>query len=170
MILPLCACSRLGQTTTETLQFERLTSGLQQVWPGRYPVQMRVATKGSAGHEWLHCQLFNRSGDTLQLNQSELPWVTPGLFDVAALNSAGRVVTRTGFIEALTSGRQPISLASGQAIAGDIPLKSILPGGSIPRNQDLLLIWSYSVETFGSQQAIFETGVIFLPKTYFTTP
>jgi hypothetical protein len=170
MVLLLCGCSRLSQTKSETLQLGRLTSGLQQVWPGRYPVQMRVTVKGSAGHEWLHCQLFNRSGDTLQLNQFELPWVTPGLFDVAALNSVGRVVTRTGFISVLTNGWRAISLGAGQGIAGDIPLKSILPGGSISRDQDLLLIWSYSVEMFGSQKAIFETGVIFLPKMHFGTP
>jgi hypothetical protein len=40
------------------------------------------------------------------LNQWELPWITPGLLDVTALNSAGRVVTGTGFISVLTNGRR----------------------------------------------------------------
>jgi hypothetical protein len=166
ILLLLCGCSRLHPTTGEAFQLERLTRGLQRVWPGRYPVQMRVTVQGSAGHEHLHCQLFNRSGDTLLLNQSELPWITPGLFSVTALNGAGQVVTRTEFISVLTSGPRPISLAGGRTLDGNVALKDVSPGDSIPRDQDLMMIWSYSVEMFGTRRAIFETGIVFLPKTH----
>lgn len=164
ILLLLCGCGPLHPTTGTALQLEGITRGLQQVWPGGYPLQMRVTVKGSPHHEYLHCQLFNRSGHILRLNQSDLPWVTPGLFNVAVLNSAGRIVTMTGIISVLSNGPRPISLGSGRTIAGNVPLKDVSPGGSIPRDQDLMMIWSYSVEMFGSRTGFLESGVVFLPK------
>lgn len=167
LLLVLGGCGRLGQPAADrTLQLERLVNGLQQAWPGTYPLQMRVTVKGTAGHEYLHCQLGNRSGDALQLNQSALPWITPAAFDVTAVNDAGQVVTRTGFVSILTSSPQPIALGAGKIIAGDVALRYIPP---LPRDQDLLLIWSYDVEMFGERQAFLESGIIFLPKTRMTT-
>lgn len=167
ILLLLCGCGRLHQTTGNVLQLERLTRGLQQVWPGiGYPLQMRVTVKGSAGHEYLHCQLFNRSGDILRLNQSSLPWITPGVFVITALNSVGQVVTNTGgLIAGPMNVPRPISLAPGQSIAGNVALKDVPPGVSIPRDQDLMIIWSYnSVEMFGGKTGFFESGVAFLRK------
>lgn len=165
LILLLCGCSRLGQPAGGTLQLERVASGLQQAWPVTFPLQMYVTVKGPAGHEYLYCQLGNRSGDVLQLNQSELPWITPGMFDVAAVNEAGRVVARTGIMGGLMNGPSPISLGPGQTIGGNIALKHLPP---LPRDQDLLLVWSYSVEMFGRRQAYYLTGITFFPKTHFS--
>jgi hypothetical protein len=69
-----------GHVQQPAPDLEHLATGLQEAWPGStYLVQMTITIRQTAGHEFLHCRLWNRSPSVLELDRSDLPWVAPGL-------------------------------------------------------------------------------------------
>jgi hypothetical protein len=164
-LLTLCGCNGHDKhVQLASPDLERLATGLQEAWPGStYLVQMTMTITRTAGHEFLHCRLWNTSATVLELDRSGLPWVAPGLFHVGVVTATGRVLPRAPVLMQLGPEPDSISLAPGQALEGDFDLNH-LPGGPYPRDDDLLLLWSHGIAIGGRTEGVRVTGITLLPK------
>jgi hypothetical protein len=140
-----------------------LASGLEEVWPrSPHEIRMTISVGGTAGHEVLHCRLTNTSAIVLQLDRSALPWITPGLFRVGVVTARG-LLPRNPIIMSLQNAPQPLSIAAGETLEGNLDLLH-LPTGPLPRDEDVLLVWSHALAIEGRDGGVELTGITFLPR------
>jgi hypothetical protein len=88
--------------------------------------------------------LENTSAEPITIDASTLPWETPGFFDVNAISPDGKVVRRSPIISVLSNPPSPMTVAVGKSVEGEFETQ-YLPFDSLPRSQDLLLLWSYGI-------------------------
>ena len=143
--LALLGCAPRG----ETLDVVRLSAVLDEALPDGpfHPsVSLKMAVVERDGKEFIHCVLENATGEPIILNASTLPWETPGFFNVNAVTPEGKVLRRSGIESVLSSGPDPVSFGSEIPLEGDFEVQ-YLPIPNLPRSQDLLLLWSYPLQT-----------------------
>jgi hypothetical protein len=158
-------CTRpTDSARTETFAFETLAQGLQQGWPSStYKLQMTISVSYRSNTEVLHCRLTNTSPDAIELNSSELPWKTSHLFHMAAVSATGKVVPRDSIVLQLGGMPRWISVSPNTSLEGDVEIK-YLPFQELPRDEDLLLLWSYFLQLDRGADHVTVSGITFLPK------
>ena len=160
----LSGCPARGEhPRDESPDLAALARGLEEVWP--HPtreVQMTISVGGTAGHEILHCRLTNTSANVLQLDRSALPWMTPGLFSIAVVTAQG-LMPRNPVIMSLQMEPQSISIAAGENLEGDVDLTHV-PTGPLPRDKDVLLVWSHALTIGDRSEGVRVNGITFLPR------
>jgi hypothetical protein len=75
----------------------------------------------------------------------------------------GAVIHRDSIVLQLQGAEIWVSLAPGATLEGDIEMK-YLPFQELPRDHDLLLLWSHSVALNRGAEYVFVSGVSFLPN------
>ena len=161
-VLALCGC---GRTRPETVALEPLARALQEEWPASTrDFRMTISVKQVTNHEVLHCRLENTSANAIELDSSALPWLTPALFQFRTVTAQGKVLPRYPPIVIQMAGLPRfVSVASGAILEGDIDL-AYVPIRELPRNEDLLLLWSHGLNTArGAERAVL-SGITLLPK------
>jgi hypothetical protein len=161
-LLALCGC---GCTHPEIVALEPLARALQEEWPASTrDLRMTISVKQVTRHEVLHCRLENTSANAIELDSSALPWRTPALFQFRTVTAQGKVLPRYPPIVIGSVGLpQFVSVASGAILEGDVDF-AYMPIGDLPRNEDLLLLWSHGLGIDrGATRAVL-TGITLLPK------
>jgi|KBSSwiStaDraftv2_1062776.scaffolds.fasta_scaffold52565_3 hypothetical protein len=161
-LLALCGC---GRTRPETVALEPLARALQEEWPASTrDVRMTISVKQVTDHEVLHCRLENTSANAIELDSSALPWRTPALFQFRTVTAQGKVLPRyPPIVIQMVDPSQFVSVASGAILEGDVDL-AYVPIHELPRNEDLLLLWSHGLSIArGAQHAVL-SGVTLMPK------
>jgi len=166
-LLVVCGCSGREQP-----RLEPLAQSLTKTWPrGNWDLELTMRAMETNGRVVLHCVLKNTSvtATALTLNRSHLPWTAPAHLSVVALTADGTMPARPPppvVVSILEVGPSDIVMNPGETLEGDVELESgpIVPVGKLPRNKDLLLIWSYSLDIRTPGENSFFSGVTFLER------
>jgi hypothetical protein len=166
-LLVVCSC-----TGPERPPLEPLAQSLTKAWPrGNWNLELAMRATETNGRVVLHCVLKNTSvtPTALTLNRSHLPWTAPADLSVVALTADGKMPPRPpppAVVSILEAGPNDIIMNPGETLEGDVELESgpIVPVGKLPRDKDLLLIWSYSLDIRTPGENSFFSGVTFLER------
>ena len=167
-VLVVCGCSAREQP-----RLESLAQSLTKAWPrANWNLELRMRATETNGKVVLHCVLQNTSvtATALTLNRSHLPWTAPADLSVVVLAADGKMPARPPppvVVSILEAGPSDIIMNPGETLEGDVDLESgpIVPVGKLPRNKDLLLIWSYSLDIRTPGENSFFSGVTFLERS-----
>jgi hypothetical protein len=66
-------------------------------------------------------------------------------------------------VSQISNFRSPVSIASGESMVGAIDL-GVMPITELPRDEDLLLLWSYGLEEGGSDAHYLLSGITLLKR------
>lgn len=146
-------------------RLEPLARGLAEAWqPGTYELKLSIHAEDKGERVALHCVLKNTSANVIDVDSTRLPWITPGFFSVDAVTASGQVVHRNAQVMQISSSTpQPLSIAPGESVQGDIDLDS-MPIHDLPRREDILLLWSYGLGDGGSHAHYFLNGITLLEE------
>jgi hypothetical protein len=114
----------------------------------------------------LHCALANVSEKSIQVDASALPWNNNAdLFSVNAVTADGKVEMQKQIpppVETarLSAPRAPVAIAPGESIKGSFNL-ALMPI-SLDRKDDWLLLWSYRMMRWNSDDQFVLSGVTLL--------
>jgi hypothetical protein len=166
-LLIVCGCS-----ASEQPRLESLAQSLTKAWPrANWNLELTMRATETNGKVVLHCVLKNTSvtATALTLNRSHLPWTAPADLSVVVLAADGKMPARPPppvVVSILEAGPSDIIMNPGETLDGDVDLESgpIVPVGKLPRNKDLLLIWSYSLDIRTPGENSFFSGVTFLER------
>jgi hypothetical protein len=172
-IAPLIACSLLvlcGCSGREQPRLEPLAKSLAKTWPRANPhLELTLRATEIHGKVILHCVLKNTSSTALILNRSRLPWTSPAWLSVDAVAANGDLPPRPPppvAISVLEAAPSQIVMNPGEILEGDVILASgpIIPIGELPRDKDILLLWSYSLDIGTPGENPFFSGITFLER------
>jgi hypothetical protein len=143
-----------------------ISEALQQQ-NGDFRLEIRAESNGN--RVTLHCVLRNVSmpETALDVDASTLPWLNSDLFNINAVAADGKVVHRNPWpvvLARISGPPTPVSIASGKSMEGDMDLGA-MPISALPRNEDLILLWSYSVRQGHSDNYYMFSGATFLKAT-----
>ena len=166
-LLVVCGCSGREQP-----RLESLAQSLTKNWPrSNWDLELTVRAKETNGRVVLHCVLKNTSvtATALILNSSHLPWTAPAHLSVVVLTADGKMPARPPppvVVSILEGGPNDLVINPGETLEGDVDLESgpIVPLGELPRDRDLLLIWSYSLEIRTPGEDSFFSGITLLQR------
>jgi hypothetical protein len=166
-LLVVCGCSGREQP-----RLESFAQSLTKNWPrGNWDLELTVRAKEISGKVVLHCVLKNTSvtATALTLNRSHLPWTAPAGLSVVVLTADGKMPARPPppvVVSILEAGPSDIVMNPGETLEGDVDLESapMVPLGELPREGDLLLIWSYSLDIRTPGENSFFSGITFLER------
>jgi hypothetical protein len=139
-----CGCNKHdGQP-----RLEPLARGLAAAWqPVALDMKLDIHPEADGNNLTLHCVLRNISANEIDVDQESLPWNNADAFSVSAVAAGGKVIQQNpvsapAVIARISAPRAPVPLASGESLEGRIDL-GLMRISDIPRNEDLLLLWSY---------------------------
>lgn len=142
--IAICGCSqRKGQP-----ELEVLVHGLAEAWqPVAHDMKLDISPEADGNHLTLHCVLRNLSAGEIDVDQESLPWNNADAFSVSAVAADGKVIQQNtvstpGVIARISAPHAPVAFASGESMEGRIDM-GLMRIGDIPRNEDLLILWSY---------------------------
>jgi hypothetical protein len=148
-LAPLITCFLIlcGCTTNRYPALKKLATGLEQPWPGSYPLSMTMTVSEAGGDTFLHCRLQNRSSAALALDRSRLPWKQAEFFAGAFVTPTGRTFELPVSALAYPVGApDPFVLGPNEVLEGDFEAKFLRwVSPKTPRNKDMLLLWSYNL-------------------------
>jgi hypothetical protein len=156
-------CSgRCGQPRLEPLA-HGLSAAMRPAYAD-FTLEISAIEKGDS--VTLHCVLKNVSilATAIDVDASILPCRSPEDFDINAVAANGDVVHRNPpqvEVAQIRGLPTPLSIASGESIEEEIGLAK-MPIGALPRNKDLLLLWSTSIREFRSGNYLRLSGVTML--------
>jgi hypothetical protein len=162
-----CGCSERGGQP----RLEPLARGLSEAMQPAYAdftLDIRAQDKGN--RVILHCVLRNVSiaKTAIDVDESTLPWRNADFFDINAVTANGKVVHRNPWpveLARISGPRTPLTVASGQSIEGEMDLGA-MPINGLPRDEDLLLLWSSSIREFrADNDSVVLRGVTFMRAT-----
>jgi hypothetical protein len=162
-----CGCSERGGQP----RLEPLARGLSEAMQPDYAdftLEVRALDKGN--RVTLHCVLRNVSiaKTAIDVDASTLPWRNADFFDINAVAANGKVVHRNPWpveLARISGPPTPLTIASGKSIEGEMDLGA-MPISGLPRNEDLLLLWSSSIREFrADNDYVVLRGVTFLRAT-----
>jgi hypothetical protein len=172
-IAPLIAASLLilcGCSGREHVRLELLVESLAKTWPrANLHLELKLRATEINGKVILHCVLKNTSPAALILNRSRLPWTSPAWLSVNAVAANGDVPPRPpppAEISVLEAAPSQIVMNPGDILEGDVDLATgpITPIGELPRDKDILLLWSYSLDISTPGENPFFSGITFLKR------
>jgi hypothetical protein len=140
-VLALLGCG----ASHETIDVVKLSEVLEQALPkSSYDLSLRLVEVERSGKDVIHCVLENTSAGPITIDASSLPWETPDFFYINAVTPGGDVLRRSPVISALSNPPRPVTIEVGKSLEGEFEVQ-YLPFVALPRSQDLLMLWSYSV-------------------------
>jgi hypothetical protein len=162
-LMAIYGCSRSNQP-----ELAPLAGSLARAWPRANPdLDMTMRAEKVKGHVILHCTLKNTSVAAVALNHSRLPWTAPAWLNVDALTADGKLTARPrapAAISVLEAGPSKIVLDPSASLEGDIDLATgpIVPLIALPKDRDLLILWSYSLDVGNPSKSQVFSGITFL--------
>jgi hypothetical protein len=141
-----CGCSERGGQP----RLEPLARGLGEAWqPVARDLKLEMHAANNGEQVTMHCVLKNVSANAIEVDASTLPWNNADLFSVSAVAADGKVVMQQQKLPPVRLSRisvlpRPVAIASGESMEGRIDLGE-MPISNLPRNEDLLLLWSYQM-------------------------
>ena len=94
----------------------------------------------------LRCALKNVSATAADVDGSTLPWLNADRFSIGAVDANGEVGHSRNptqvMMPRIASPPKPMAIAPGESLEGEIDLEA-MPISALPRNVDVLLLWSY---------------------------
>jgi hypothetical protein len=164
-LLVLCGCNGHEQSSLEPI-----AESLSETWPrANLDLELILRAREINGKIILHCVLRNTSDAALTINGSRLPWTSPTRLSVYAVGANGKVPLRPPppvQISVLEAAPNPIVISQGEILEGDVELTSgpILPIGDLPRDLDILLMWSYWLDISTPGENPFFSGLTFIGR------
>ena len=144
-----------------------LARGLAEAWqPVSRDLKLQMQAEAIGDAMILHCALANVSGKTIEVDASALPWNNnAGLFSVNAVTADGRVEMQQPIpppveMVRLSAPRAPVAIAPGESIKGSFNL-ALMPI-RLDRKDDWLLLWSYRMIRWNSDDKFLLSGVTLL--------
>jgi hypothetical protein len=142
--IAVCGCSeRKGQP-----RLEPLAHGLAEAWqPVAHDMKLDIRPEADGNHLTLHCVLRNLSASEIDVNQESLPWNNADAFSVSAVAADGKVIQQNpvstpAVIARISAPHAPVAFAPGESMEGSIDM-GLMRISDIPRDEDLLILWSY---------------------------
>ena len=156
----LCGCG----ARDDTASLKSLAQGLQEAWPPpTRQLRMTMSVSREQEREVLHCRLTNTSREALEVDSSYLPCKTPQSFSFSVVSTAGRVHLLANPVVVENVGPPMwVSIAPDVTLQGDVDLQYVPL--DLPRDLDLLLLWSHSVALNRGAEHVMVSGVTFLPR------
>jgi hypothetical protein len=178
LTISICAilllCSGCGRREQPVLQ--PFVGVLGDVWPrANSDLKLKILARDAGGTVILHCVLKNTSQVPVVFDESTLPWRTQGSLGISAVTADGKVFSEPpppADFSRIVPPKNRVVLKSGDSLEGDVDLAS-LTIGQLPRNEDVVLVWSFwlGIEgvdqapyNFGAVENPFFSGLAFLPK------
>jgi hypothetical protein len=163
-LLVLCGCSGREQP-----ELKPLAQSLANIWPrANQHLELTMRATEINGKVILHGILKNSSATALTLNRSRLPWTSPAWLSVDAVTVNAEMPRSPppAVISVLEGASSQIVLQPGDILEGDIDLASgpLIPIGKLPRDIDVLLLWSYSLDISTPGENPFFSGIAFLER------
>lgn len=104
-------------------------------------------------------RVTNVSGEAVTIKADSLPWNDDLAVSMTGIALSGKPLPIVGQAGSrLISEEPPMPLAAGASLIGKVPLKYLYGVDRQPRNQDVLLLWSYRHGEFRY------TGILHLPR------
>jgi hypothetical protein len=144
--IALCGCNKHGGQP----RLEPLARGLTEAWqPVALDMKLDISAEVNGEQVTLHCVLRNISKHEIDVDLESLPWNNAGDFSVSAVAANGEVIQQTpvsapAVIAHIAAPHAPVPFASGESMEGRIDM-GLIRINDIPHNEDLLLLWSYSL-------------------------
>jgi hypothetical protein len=151
-------------------RLEPLARGLSDAMQPAYAdFHLEIRALDKSDRVTLHCVLRNVSiaATAIDVDASTLPWRNADMFEIDAVAADGKVVHRNPWpveLARISAPPSQLTIASGKPIEGEINLGE-MPISGLPRNEDLLLLWSTSIRVFNSDTATELRGATFLKAT-----
>jgi hypothetical protein len=96
-------------------------------------------------------------------DESTLPWKTQGTLRLTAITANGKVFSQppppSQVIARIGPPRKQVVLKVGDSLEGDVDLAS-LAIGRLPRDEDIVLVWSFWLGIKGEDQAPYFFGAV----------
>jgi hypothetical protein len=142
--IAVCGCNeRKGQP-----RLEPLARGLAEAWqPVAHDMKLDIHPEADGNHLTLRCVLRNLSASEIVVDQESLPWNNADAFSASAVAADGKVIQQNpvsapAVIARISAPHAPVAFASGESMEGRIDT-GLMRISDIPRNEDLLILWSY---------------------------
>jgi hypothetical protein len=109
-------------------------------------LKLTIHAESKSERVTLRCVLKNVSATAAVVDESNLPWLSADRFSIDAVDANGTVGHCKNPPQALmtriASPPKPIVIAPGESMEGEIDLEA-MPISALPREVDVLLLWSY---------------------------
>jgi len=109
-------------------------------------LKLTIHAESRGGRVILHCVLRNDSATAADVDGSTLPWLNSDRFSIDVVDASSTVIYSTKPTKDLMSRRasppKPMAIAPGESMEGEIDLEA-MPLGALPRNVEVLLLWTY---------------------------
>jgi hypothetical protein len=144
--IAVCGCNKHGGQP----RLEPLARGLTEAWqPVALDMKLDIYPEENGEQVTLHCVLRNISKHEIDVDLESLPWNNAGDFSVNAVAGNGEVIQQAplpapAVIAHIAAPHASVPFASGESMEGSIDM-GLIRIGDIMHNEDLLLLWSYSL-------------------------
>ena len=158
-----CSCSQRDGLP----RLQPLARGFAEAWqplPRDFNLDIRAERNGD--DLIMHCILRNISAKVLEVDTSTLPWNNADWFSAIAVAADGRVVAQNKgpppLLSCISAPPKAMAIPSGDSREAMFDLK-VVPLTTLPRNEDLLLVWSYQeLKHWDSDQKYVLSGMTLL--------
>jgi len=164
LAIALCGCG----DRYEEPRLVPLARGFAEAWqPAPLPLSLEIRSENNGEQVIMHLFLRNTSNKTLEVDASTLPWNNADLFSISAVTADGILLKQPkvqppAMIIRLSIPPKPVDIVSGGTIEGHAGL-AFMPMRNVPREQDLLLLWSYrELKSWNSSETYVLSGTTIL--------
>lgn len=160
ILLVCCGCERRG-----TAVLQPFVGALGDAWPrANSDLKLTIQARATRGKIILHCVLKNTSLAQVPVvfDESTLPWKMQGTLGITAITANGRVFSQPPpptIIARIGPPHKQVELKTGDSLEGDVDLAS-LAIGRLPRDEDIVLVWSFWLGIKGEDQAPYFIGAV----------
>ena len=159
ILLVCCGCERRGQAVLQPF-----VGALGDVWPrANSDLRLTIQARDTGGKIILHCVLTSLAQVPVVFDESTLPWKTQGTLRLTAITANGKVFSQppppSQVIARIGPPRKQVVLKVGDSLEGDVDLAS-LAIGQLPRDEDIVLVWSFWLGINGEDQAPYFFGAV----------
>jgi hypothetical protein len=178
MLIAADGCS--GNQEKSTLR--SMAPGLTEAWqPVAQDMKLDLQAETGGKSVVLRGVLRNLSAGEIVVNRESLPWDNADAFSVSIVTSKGKVIRQRSIVPAaifrIGAPPAPVAVVPGGSIEGNLDL-GLMRIDEIPRNEDVLILWSYPrLKEWNSEKQYALSGILLLParsetktQAFTTTP
>jgi hypothetical protein len=126
-------------------------------------LKLTIHAKSTGERVILRCVLKNISTTAADVDGSTLPWLNADSFSIDAVDANGKVGNcgnpTQSLMTRIASSPKPMVIAPGESMEGEIDLEA-MPISALPRNVDVLLLWSYWMRNWRDEAPYMLSGMI----------
>jgi len=128
------------------------------------PFSVSAVLEEKAGAIKLKFKLTNVSGKALDAYPFQLPWGIPNLVGLLAVTAKGKIIKGSRYDAILDPNYQKeMHIAAGESVFGDVDIGNRFSLTPLPRNEDTIILWSYTVPSHFGQDRSVCSGSVILP-------